>query len=47
VKYLAESLTRTDKTAEAIPCFDPLAADFSQSAHVEDAGERLEALKNQ
>jgi len=45
--YLAESLARTDKRAEAIPYFERLLAEFDQSEHVEDARIRLEALKNQ
>ncbi len=45
--YLAESLARTDKTAEAIPYFERLLAEFDQSEHLEDARVRLEELKNQ
>lgn len=45
--YLAESLARTDKTAEAIPYFERLLAEFDQSDHLEDARVRLEELKNQ
>ena len=45
--YLAESLSRTDKTAEAIPYFERLLAEFDSSDRLEDARERLEALKNQ
>jgi hypothetical protein len=45
--YLAESLVRTDKTAEAIPYFERLLAEFESSEHLEDAKIRLQALKNQ
>lgn len=45
--YLAESLARTDKRAEAIPYFERLLAEFDSSDHLEDAKVRLEALKNQ
>ena len=45
--YLAESLARTDKTAEAIPYFERLLTEFDQSEHLEDAKVRLEELKNQ
>ena len=45
--YLAESLARTDKTAEAIPYFERLLTEFDQSEHLEDAKVRLQVLKNQ
>jgi outer membrane protein assembly factor BamD len=45
--YLAESLSRTDKTAEAIPYFERLLTEFDSSDHLDDARTRLEALKNQ
>ena len=45
--YLAESLARTDKTAEAIPYFERLLAEFPMSDHLEDAKSRLQELKNQ
>jgi outer membrane protein assembly factor BamD len=45
--YLAESLARTDKPAEAIPYFERLLAEFPSSEHIEDAKVRLQALKNQ
>ncbi|MBI2829378.1 MAG: outer membrane protein assembly factor BamD [Acidobacteria bacterium] len=45
--YLAESLTKTDKKAEAIPYFERLLAEFDRSDHLEDARSRLEELKNQ
>lgn len=45
--YLAESLARTDKRAEAIPYFERLLAEFDTSEHLEDAKVRLQTLKNQ
>jgi outer membrane protein assembly factor BamD len=45
--YLAESLVKTDKTAEAIPYFERLLAEFERSEHLEDAKIRLQELKNQ
>jgi outer membrane protein assembly factor BamD len=45
--YLAESLARTDKSAEAIPYFERLLAEFDRSEHLEDARSRLQALKTQ
>lgn len=45
--YLAESLARTDKNAEAIPYFERLLAEFDSSDHVRDAETRLQELKNQ
>ena len=45
--YLAESLARTDKNAEAIPYFERLLAEFDLSDHLGDARTRLEELKNQ
>jgi outer membrane protein assembly factor BamD len=45
--YLAESLSRTDKTAEAIPYFERLLTEFDSSEHLDDARNRLEVLKNQ
>lgn len=45
--YLAESLSRTDKIAEAIPYFERLLVEFDSSDRLEDARERLEELKNQ
>ena len=45
--YLAESLARTDKRAEAIPYFERLLAEFDKSEHLEEARVRLEELKNQ
>jgi outer membrane protein assembly factor BamD len=45
--YLAESLARNRNTAEAIPYFERLLTEFSQSEHLEDARRRLDELKNQ
>lgn len=45
--YLAESLARSANTAEAIPYFERLLAEFSQSEHLEDAQKRLAELKSQ
>ncbi len=45
--YLAESLARTDKTAEAIPYFERLLSEFDMSEFLEDTKERLQQLKNQ
>ena len=45
--YLAESLSRTDKKAEAIPYFERLLEEFPASEHLEDAKVRLQALRNQ
>jgi hypothetical protein len=44
--YLAESLARSDKTAEAIPYLERLLAEFEVSEYLEDARERLVKLKN-
>jgi outer membrane protein assembly factor BamD len=45
--YLAESLARTDKKAEAIPYLERLLKEFEQSEHLVDAKKRLEELKAQ
>lgn len=45
--YLAQSLARTDKKAEAIPYLERLLAEFDQSEYLDDARERLEELKTQ
>jgi outer membrane protein assembly factor BamD len=45
--YLAESLARTNKGAEAIPLFQRLVEEFEQSEHLADAKKRLEELKTQ
>ena len=44
--YLAESLARSDKTAEAIPYLERLLAEFEVSEYLDDARERLVKLKN-
>jgi outer membrane protein assembly factor BamD len=44
--YLAESLARADKRAEAIPYFERLLAEFEASEHLEGAKRRLEELKS-
>ena len=43
--YLAESLTRTDKKAEALPYLDRLVKEFDQSEYLEDAKKRLGELQ--
>lgn len=45
--YLAESLARTRKEAEAIPYLERLLAEFESSEHLEDARKRLQELKSQ
>ena len=45
--YLAECLARTDKKPEAIPLFQRLLEEFSESEHAEDARKRLDELKAQ
>ena len=45
--YLAESLARTDKKAEAIPYFERLLKEFAESTYRVDAQKRLEELKAQ
>lgn len=45
--YLAESLARSDKTAEAIPYLERLLAEFEASEYLNDARNRLQRLKNQ
>ena len=45
--YLAESLVRSDNTAEAIPYFQRLLDEFDQSEFLDDAQERLQELKVQ
>jgi len=45
--YLAESLSRTDKVAEAIPYFERLVTEFDTSEHLDDAKDRLDVLKTQ
>jgi outer membrane protein assembly factor BamD len=43
--YIAESLARTNKTAEAIPYFERLIAEFTMSERLDEAKKRLEELK--
>ena len=45
--YLAQSLARSDKTAEAIPYLERLLAEFDMSEFLEEAKELLQKLKNQ
>lgn len=45
--YLAESLFRTDKKAEAIPYYQRLLDEFEASEHLEEARERLAEAKVQ
>ena len=45
--YLAESLARSDKTAEAIPYLERLLSEFEASEYLDDARDRLQRLKNQ
>ena len=46
--YMAECLAKSDKTkAEALPYYDRLVKEFAQSEHLEDAKERLQAIKIQ
>lgn len=45
--YLAESLARSDKKAEAIPYLERLLTEFDRSEFLEEARVRLQALKSQ
>jgi outer membrane protein assembly factor BamD len=45
--YLAESLVRTEKKAEAVPYFERLLAEFPQSEFAEETQKRLKELKAQ
>jgi len=45
--YLAESLLKTDKKAEALPYYDRLVKEFERSEFLADALRRLETLSNQ
>jgi outer membrane protein assembly factor BamD len=42
--YLAESLLKTEKKAEAVPYYDRLVKEFERSEYLIDARKRLEAL---
>jgi outer membrane protein assembly factor BamD len=45
--YLAESLARTKKEAEAIPYFERILAEFEYSEHMDEAKKRVQELKAQ
>ena len=45
--YLADSLIKTDKKAEALPYLDRLTAEFMQSEFLEDARKLMQGLNNQ
>ena len=45
--YLAESLLKTDKKAEAVPYYDRLVKEFDRSDYLDDARKKLETLGNQ
>jgi outer membrane protein assembly factor BamD len=45
--YLAESLNRTKKTAEALPYYQRILDEFTESEFLDDARERVQALKTQ
>ncbi len=45
--YLAESLLKTDKKAEAVPYYERLTKEFGTSEFLEEARKRLEELKSQ
>ena len=45
--YLADSLTKTDKKAEALPYLDRLLKEFDRSEHLEDARKQLAELQAQ
>jgi outer membrane protein assembly factor BamD len=45
--YLAESLLKTDKKAEAVPYYDRLVKEFDRSDYLADARKKLETLGNQ
>lgn len=45
--YLAESLVKTDKKAEALPYYERLVEEFEQSEYLEDARKRIGELKAQ
>ncbi|HTI40647.1 MAG TPA: outer membrane protein assembly factor BamD [Vicinamibacterales bacterium] len=42
--YLAESLLKTEKKAEAVPYYDRLVKEFERSEYLDDARKRLETL---
>jgi outer membrane protein assembly factor BamD len=45
--YLAESLLKTEKKAEALPYYERLVEEFQSSEHLEDAKRRITELKAQ
>ena len=45
--YLAESLLKTDKKAEALPYYDRLVKEFERSDYLADARRKLETLSVQ
>ena len=45
--YLAESLLKADKKAEAVPYYDRLVKEFDRSEYLVDARKRLETLAAQ
>jgi outer membrane protein assembly factor BamD len=45
--YLAESLVKSNREAEALPYFERLIAEFSESEHLEEARKRITGLKTQ
>jgi outer membrane protein assembly factor BamD len=44
--YLAESLIKTNRSAEALPYLERLVSEFPQSQHLEDAKRRIAELKS-
>jgi outer membrane protein assembly factor BamD len=45
--YLAESLIKQNREAEALPYFEKLIAEFQESEHLEEARKRITGLKTQ
>ena len=45
--YLAESLVKAKREAEALPYFEKLIDEFQQSEYLEDAHKRIAGLKTQ
>jgi outer membrane protein assembly factor BamD len=43
--YLAESLSKIDRGAEALPYYERLVSEFEESEHLGDAKKRIETLK--
>lgn len=44
--YLGESLMKVNRSAEALPLYEKLVAEFEQSEYLEDARKRIDELKN-